>query len=286
MEEFKQDEILSKWSDFIGLYHYCISICNEESVVTKRTKLIECFTKMFNPFILRAVRSPVEVVPVYGHFTTKVNCLNLANRESMSNSNAALNALSSHSEICLNELFQRIDSRKGQIESSRSVQFVNASPYRKQLFRKINRNEKSENSFTCVGKDDEFFDKVFDVVTRHNERLNGQQLLLVETASYYNVMTKEQAKIYFENFHKQLENVPEDDKFNHKSVMDGKPLPKYILCKNKQVLELRKCRSIVSYPIFDEGTPESRFSRVLLYYPLKAGDDLNNFDLGIMIMIF
>ena len=280
IEEFKQDQILSRWSNFIGLYHYCISISFDELVVTKRTQLIESFTKMFNPLILRAVRSPVEVLPVFGNFPTKVNCPYLANEESMSSSNAALTALSSHSEISLNELFQRIDSRKGRIESSRSVQFVNSSPNRKQLFRKINKKDKNENSFTCEGNDYEFFDQVFDVITRHNERLNGQQLLLVETASYYNTMTKEQSKLYFENFHEKLETIPEDDNYNHKSVLDGKPLPKYILCKNKHVLELRKCRSIVSYPIFDDGTHDSRFSRVLLYYPLKPGVNPANLDIG------
>ena len=280
LKEFKQDQLLSTWSDFIGLYHYCISISNEELVVTKRTKIIQCFTNMFNPFILRAVRSPVEVVPVYGNFRTKFNCLYLANEESMSNSNAALSALSSHSEISLSELFQRIDSRKGQIESSRSVQFVNSSPNRTQLFRKIEKRDRSENSFTCEGNNEEFFDKVFDVVNRHNDRINGQQLLLVETASYYNIMEKEKAEIYFDTFYDKLESVPEDDRYNHKSIVNGKPLPKYILCKSKQVLELKKTRSIVAYPKFDEGTYESRFSRVLLYYPLEAGVDPKTIDIG------
>ena len=280
IEEFRKDPILANWSDFLGLYHYSIQFFNEELIITKRTKVIECFTKMFNPFILKAVRSPVEVTPVYGNIQTKFNCSYLANEESMSNSNAALCALASHSEISLSELFQRIDSRKGKIETSRAVQFVNSSPNRKFLFQKINKKDRNENSFICEGNDEEFFDQVFDVVTRHNDRLNGQHLLLVETASYYNVMEKEKAKIYFDTFCKNLENVPEDDKYNHKSVVNGKPLPKYILIKNKQVLELRKCRNIVAYPIFDEGTYESRFSRVLLYYPLVAGVDPKTIDIG------
>ena len=92
IEILRRDELLSEWCDFIGLYHYSQSICNEELVMTKRPKVIESFTNMFNPFILRAVRSPVEVRPAYGNFPTKFNCLQLANEESMS-SNALLMSL-------------------------------------------------------------------------------------------------------------------------------------------------------------------------------------------------
>ena len=280
IEILRRDELLSEWCDFIGLYHYSQSICNEELVIFKRTKVIECFTNMFNPFVLRAVRSTVAVSPVYGNIPLRFNTLSLANDKNMSNSDAALSALESHSEISLGELFLLTDSQKGKIETNRAVVFVNSSPTRKLVFNKIKKGNRNENSFRCEGNDKEYFDQAFDVVTRHNERLNGQQLLLVETASYYNQLEKEKADMYYEYYYNDLEKIPEDKIYCHKSVMNGKPLPKYILCKNKQVLELRQYRKIVSYPTFEEDTYESRFSRVLLYYPLKPGLDLQTVDIG------
>ena len=230
----------------------------------------------------------MEVDLAYGNFQWRHFGPSLANSESLQDSEAEI-VFASHSEITLSELFQSIDSRKGKIESSREVKFLNVSPNWRPLFKKIDKKDKSDNSFTLEGDCRKYYDLVHDHILRHRGRINGRNLLLVETAAYYNPMKKEEAEKHYTLYKANMEMIKGDDKYNHRSITDDKPLPQYILCQNKQVLELRKSKKILSYPIYDdEETYESKYSRVLLYYPLEPGVDLKDIEylLGICVVLY
>ena len=288
IRKLKENETLRNLSDFLGLYYYSLSITSENMVLRKRNEIIECFTTSFHPFCLRALRGPVEVDLAYGNFQWRHFGPSLANSESLQDSEAEI-VFASHSEITLSELFQSIDSRKGKIESSREVKFLNVSPNWRPLFNKIDKKDKSDNSFTLEGDCRKYYDLVHDHILRHRGRINGRNLLLVETAAYYNPMKKEEAEKHYTLYKANMEMIKGDDKYNHRSITDDKPLPQYILCQNKQVLELRKSKKILSYPIYDdEETYESKYSRVLLYYPLEPGVDLKDIEylLGICVVLY
>ena len=62
--------------------------------------------------------------------------------------------------------------------------------------------------------------------------------------------------------------------------VSGSKFPSYILCKNGQLMKLRRQRKVLKTPYFVPETQEFKNSMVLLYFPLKPNNDINLERLG------
>ena len=52
-------------------------------------------------------------------------------------------------------------------------------------------------------------------------------------------------------------------------------LPTYIISDNDQILKLRRKMKVLQIPEFMPLSKEDKFSRVLLYFPLRRGENIN-----------
>ena len=62
-------------------------------------------------------------------------------------------------------------------------------------------------------------------------------------------------------------------------------LPTYIICDNDQVLRLRRRKKVLQIPDFIPLSKEEKISRIMLFYPLRKGQDIDTDRLGIMIWL-
>ena len=67
-------------------------------------------------------------------------------------------------------------------------------------------------------------------------------------------------------------------------------MPTYILCGEDEALRIRDKPKVLQYPIFPKELTEYQFSKVLLFYPLLPGynidlDKIGNNDSGSTILI-
>ena len=57
-------------------------------------------------------------------------------------------------------------------------------------------------------------------------------------------------------------------------------LPTYIICNNNQVLKLRRRNKVLQIPEFNPLTKEDKYSDVLLFYPIRKGEDIDEDRIG------
>ena len=260
-------------SSFIGVYHYSIGCVDDESqtneIILRRGHLLDCVTQSYSPFILQAMMSPTAVTPVYGFSRSRslIKCEELLSEEGVNQ-----NVTATHQQISLTEAFSLSETKKFREFASAPVIFCNTNPDAKTVFVKV--NEPSEQSFTAVGKNGHF-EVGFNIVTRHKIRLNGNDLLLCETAAHYQYVGNEESKQLFAVYNNNLDRIPLSDIDN---IAKSSKMPELIICSNGQVLKKRKSMGVIDYPSFEAGSNKSKYSKVLLFYPLAAGAEVSEND--------
>ena len=180
----------------------------------------------------------------------------------------------SHREASLCEAAYLIDKRKSRVVGYPPIQFVNTNKDAKIMYRKV--EEASPNSFTLEGGE-ELYELIYNNVFKHKLRLNGERLLLCETASWYDFIGTEKSLEIYNIFKDCLERVPPSDV---KSEISGEIFPTFLILRNTQVLKLRKAKKVISYPSYKNGTMKHSYGRCLLFYPLNPGQDISEEDLG------
>ena len=254
-------------SSFLGFYQYCriVTDKNENDVfITRTDKIIQSFTSMYNPFILKVVDSPIKVFPIHGSFQWDLFPIN---RTHLHNLDIDQRIIQSHKEVSLNEMTFLLDTSKCRIFCNPPTTYLNTKSNSKQLYKKV--MEETEDTFAAADNSG-YFEPVFDDVSRHLIRRNGIELLLAETGAYYDVLPMEDGLKILECF----EDMNEITKSLILSPINGNFLPEYIFCSNGQVMKIRKSRKILSYPICKTGSDEWKFMRVLLFYPLEPNAEL------------
>ena len=106
--------------------------------------------------------------------------------------------------------------------------------------------------------------------------MNAQNLLLVETVLYYDVLVKKDGEEIYNLYKSKLNKIPN----GQISGVYDEIFPLYILCTNKQVLKLRKRRKCLQIPHFTALSKEEKYGRILLYYNIRPGQNIDMDRLG------
>ena len=269
--EFDVDKQLEKeleefpLSPLSAVYHYAISRQTKHDlrrIVLKRLKIVDCYVQPFNPLYLKSCNSPVMVeISDNMEFLTRL----ISDIKGEVKWEVYPQFVFSHRLVSLAEGASLMDKTKKRIKSSTTTEFVNAKPFRKISLKKV--YEESEENFQVEGSDDKF-QIIPSNISRHFDRVNGEDLLLAETSSWYDYIGAEKSKEVsqtFLNCDVQLSDV--------KCVLTGTCMPEYILCLSGDVLKKRQSQKILIYP-----KPRSDFvemyGRCLLYLNVKKEEEL------------
>ena len=268
------DLIIQFDDTFCGIYHYAISCAAGETdsnnIVLRRRQIMDCYTNPYNPFILRAMLSPVAVSPVYGY----TSCTSLKKyTDVLSEEAVSPQIVSTHKQISLTEAFSLSDSRKFRDVSTSPVSFCNTNPEARVSFTRV--PDQTEKSYTVEGKTG-YFEICYNVVARYQLRINGNNLLLAEVASHYEFAGKDESEKIYPLYQNNLDKIRITET---ESISGDVNLPELILCSNGQVLKKRKTMKILNYPAYETGSDKFKYSRILLFYPLAPGEEVTHDDL-------
>ena len=261
-------------SPLMAVYHYAISTSSpkeEYSVIYKRLNVKDCFTRSYNPTYMMACESPMEVelsssCNLYdSYLRTVMKKDDIAWHNSM-NSGVIL----SHRKVSLAEAISLYDGRKKMILSSSPIIFTDARPTRKYYFKKATKE--NPTNFKLSNSTEEFELKD-NIISRHFQRINGKNILLAETFSWYDYIGSEKSQEIFQIFSHTPLNIPLSDIACACPIESCEYLPIYLLCNNGDVLKLRKCQKIMSLPNF-KTYYEKDYMYSMLYYPLQNEEEL------------
>ena len=255
-------------SPLMAIYIYantCVNWRSQNKIVFRRPDILDCFVKQFNPLILKAAQSTVNVQIIqsseeWNNMTwtppeTRVNC-----------------SVPAHDEVSLSEALVLLDNNKLNIKTSSQVQFVFSGPETKSIFKKI--KEVKPNCFTVAGEPGNLFERMENCVSRYFHRINGKSLLLCEVATKYDYIGEDKSQELFDVYKKKVDKIESTDEV---CINDGSPLPVMILCdfgSYGQVLRKRRRPKVLRYPSFKMDSPEFKYSQVLLYQSVESNDDL------------
>ena len=266
-------ESIDKLGYFFGLYHYSLSCSQEEnSIVMKRLRISDCFTVPFNATLLKAFAEKIEIIPIYSiqeyyQFQDKY----FEQPPNIENTELSV-FFESHALVSIVELYALMDNKRIKDINSVSTEYISAYQNNKPKFKKV--QGPTENSYELTGYG--HFEKLSNNILRHFGRINGQELLLVETALNYDPMPKQQGLEIFNLYKENIHKIPNGTITGVYNVI----FPTYILCDNKQVLKLRRKRKCLQIPNFNTLSDEEKYGRILLYYPIRPGQHIDVDRLG------
>lgn len=180
--------------------------------------------------------------------------------------------LASHRIVPLTEFLFLSDPHRFKDIFSSSTEFVSTYPERKSIFRKV--TIPTDETFYVEGKG--HFELLSNNIARHFCRLNAIELLLVETVLWFDLMPKQPGSEIYELYKDKTSKIPTGTVTGIYNTL----LPTYILCKNFQVLKLRKSRKTLKYPTFQPETEQYKFAKILLYYPFHPNTDIDTDKIG------
>ena len=258
--------MLEKWRDespIIALYQYCISQSKfgYQTVLIKRTYIRDCFTHPFSSVLLEAENSTQTVEPVFG-------TMDLSKKLEGRDNNSTY-YMNNHSEVSLAEFISFMDQRRFRIISSRPLQYVHTLPQSKLFFKRI--EQQTENSYSVETERNSSYELIETMVSRYFKRINGEKIMLSELCIWYEVLPEEKSVEIFQVYSQKVQQVEQSDV---PTVNGTDRLPKYILCSNADVLELRKRPKILKHSTVEYLSSEYKFMKVLLYLPLDNYEDL------------
>ena len=251
-------------SQIMAVYHYSIS-CGEVSTsfscLIKRLKIKDCFTKSYNITLLKAFDAPMKLMVVNGHDerrTIEANPIGLELDDETSQFET------SHNLISLVEAVTLFDKNVSRSKSSTVVEFVNAVRERKSYFKKV--THETESTFK-VEKSGEIFEKTISNIDRYLSRRNGASLTLMEFVSFYEFVGKEDSRQLLKVFsNPKVEIQPSEIKC---ASNNDEFLPEIIITNSGDVMKLRSSRKVVAYPCYEDNPVKFKFTKVLLFCPLK-----------------
>ena len=267
--KFEEDERMNDLkqqfdnSPFSAVYHYALGSCETEKqsqIILKRLKIIDCFTFAYNPLFLKAFESTILVKPV---FDSKDCSWELNYYEDESNDGTQLKF---HSEISMIEAMSLSDSRKCQVRSSRPVEFVYAAP--ETTIRLKRASPTDAECFKEIGKQTAF-KEMMTIVKRYFLRANGEKMLLSEFVLWYDYCGEKESEELFKVYG-SLEHIKTSETI--KSIVDDCPLPSYVVCTNRDVLQLRKRMKVLKPPNFTSLDAQKYCETLLFFHPLETNN--------------
>ena len=118
------------------------------------------------------------------------------------------------------------------------------------------------------------FEMLPSYVSRHFSRLNGENLLLAETVTFYDYVGKDESMKLFQLYSANLSAIPDSnlESANHQEN-EHSMLPSLLLCGNGDVMRVRKSQKNLSTPFY-KNSYDSQYSRVMLFFPLNEEQDI------------
>ena len=232
-------------------------------VILKQRKLIESFTKPYNPFYLKAAEAQVSIKPVHGLNEWK-NCKYSDQFQNTSNEPE----LFDHSDISFTEVLSLSDTNIKNVKASSKVEFLYTGPECKNLFKKVEK--RTDKSYSVDGENF-FLELQESAISKYFKRLNGIDLLLCEFAVWFDFLGQEKSESLFEVYKEKLGKIEDS---SDASIMRKEALPELLLVENGNVFQKRKKPKILQHVDFDVDSYEYRYSQVILF-----GNNLNFPDL-------
>ena len=263
-------EYLRKYDScpFNACYHYALSCCgnlDKSVIVLKRLWIVDCYIAPFNPFWLKAIcPSTVHIVKS----TERFQSLFLGGKkiEASCGNDFDPKLKFSHRLVSLQEALSLADPAIKKVTNSSKDQFINASPSRKVILKKVHNN--NEENFTILGSNDQF-ELLPDVISRHFNRKNTEdKILLAETGIWYDFIGADKSVEVAKMFKDTEIPVSEDE-----AVCSSENLPNFILCKNGDVLKKRRRKKILVLPNY-RSEYNTMYAKCLLFLPIISENEL------------
>ena len=274
---FRVDDRLSmsinKLGSFIGLYHYTLTCSTEEhSIIMRRLRISDCFTIPYNSTLMKAFGEKMEIIPIYSiHEYWEFHDKYLEIQPKLEDTEIS-SFIETHALVSLVELYALTDNKRIKDVNSVATEYISAYEKNKPKFKKV--PTPTETSYELPGFG--YFEKLSSNILRHFGRMNAEFLLLAETSLYYDAMSKTDGLEIFNIYKDKIQKVPNG---TITGVYD-QIFPMYILCDNKQVLKLRKKRKCLQIPHFTTLSDEEKYGRILLYFPIRPGQNIDMERLG------
>ena len=184
------------------------------------------------------------------------------------------NVVSNHELLSLTEIISLVDSRNSRDIRSSPIEYVNTSIDVSSRFKKV----ETEN-VRCYTADEEdgFYEMLYTNVLRFKYRLNGVRLCLAEVAIFYDFVGNETSGELFKLYQGNIDNIKNSDVT---SSCGSNYLPEYILSSNEQVMKIRKHRKVLKIPKYNYGSFKYKYSKVLLFYPIEPGAEIDVDEVG------
>ena len=182
----------------------------------------------------------------------------------------------SHTLVSIVELYALTDNKRIKDMNSVSIEYVSAYQHNKPKFKKVPVSTDTSYEVPGLGH----FEQLSSNILRHFGRMNAENLLLSETALYYDTMPKNEGLELYQLYKDKLHKVPN-------STITGvydQIFPTYIICSNKQVLKVRKRRKCLQIPHFTTLSSTEKYGRILLFFPVRPGQTIDVDRLGCHIV--
>ena len=259
---------MTKFGPFVGLYNYALSCSNKPfSIVMRRLHILDCYTVPYHSTMLKAFHDKIELTPIYS-MSQWFDFQDKYSEEPPNLENTELSELlNSHSLMSLPEIYALSDPKKVRDIVSATVEFVCPCEENKPKFRKVRVRSQETYELPGVG----YFEELSNNILRHNRRINGRDLLLVESSLWYDKIPQKNAVEILNTYKETPDKIPDGDILG----VYGSMLPTYILCNNDQILKLRRKRKCLQTPQYTRLSKEEKFARVMLFYPLRPGETIH-----------
>ena len=170
------------------------------------------------------------------------------------------------------QAFTLHDKKFVRSNTSNPVEFVCAVEKRKRFFKKV--SSPTDKSF-LVPQTGRSYEQQLTNIERFFLRSNSIQISLAEFIMLYDFCGSEVTKNFYKLF--QLQGVEiQDSLFN--CVTSKEPLPEFIVLENRDIMKIRSCKKIISFPRCEVNSPENMYQQVLLFSH-EAKEKMNEGDI-------
>ena len=277
--------LVSKFGQLKGIYQYSLTCSDNDcgTVILKGERLSSFFTIPFNPSLLSVFDCRTKVFPVFGFEDYIMKSEDKIDTNRSFSSEIDATTLASHKAGPIVELFALADARKIRDICSSPIEFVDCSKDPPEKFRFV--KEKTDLCFELEGSNG-YFEPLSSNVQRHQSRINGKHLILAETCLHYDFVGRSESEKLFEIYGDKISKIPQSEVQSIYENEDGaKVMPMYILCRNNQVLKLRRNKKVLQYTEFNISSPELKRTKVMLFFPISPGSNLTSNLIGKLIEV-
>ena len=274
----RMNDLIQQYQEFKGIYHYALTCSRiENTVILKRKVLLEVYTIPYNPQLMKIFNQRLEITPVYSYNQWDIFQQQVEETSPNLENTAISHFLANHRLISTVEMISLCDTAKIKDLQSTAIEFIATYINLRAKFKKT--AVRDEETFK-TNNDPDLYTRLSSNVLRHNSRIIGKELLLVETALFYEVLSKKDSTEVYHLYIDKLDKIPNSE---ISSIYGENKMPKYVLCDKERVLRIRSKMKVLEIPRFPFESVEYKYGMVLLYFPLTPGSTIDLERLGKLI---